>query len=178
MRFFSRPTSLDRLSTEARVVYTAFAVFMLLGYASSVWLYVQSGLGARPQAASRYYLGDESDPSPAAAAVVSPLNLAKPTRQLVETFHFHVFAAPLCLLVIAHLFMMCSLSLRVKVAIILTAHVALLLHLLAPLGVRLVSPAFAVLVFPSALLTGLSFLVLTAWPLMEMWRRPAEAAAG
>jgi hypothetical protein len=200
MRYFSRPIGIERLSLEARLLYSAFCLFMLIGGGTSVWFYADDQLGTAPSDAVRYYLGDsaveggaekaDADDGPAldmpdlpdmpglegaaAAASGAPagegMRFEKPARQVMETFHFHLFTVPICLLIIGHLFMMCALSLRLKAGTIVLASAATLLHLLAPPLVRFASPGFAFLVFPSALLMGLSWAFMTLWPLWEMWR--------
>ncbi|MEE8410177.1 MAG: hypothetical protein V3T05_11265 [Myxococcota bacterium] len=189
MRLFLRPPGLDRLSIEARVIYSVFALFMLMAYASSVWLYGDDSPGVTPSSARDYYLGASASPpvdgnagsdggpsidlpsGPTRPAAAS-MRFEKPARQVVETFHFHAFTAPLCLLVIAHLFMMCALGVFLKVGVILAGALSTLVHLVAPLLVRFVSPGLAWLVFPSALIMAITWLVMTLWPIYEMWTLP------
>lgn len=184
MRSFARPTSLDRLSLEARVIYTAFCLFMLLGYASSIWLYADDAIGMSPNGAERYYLGeaDKADtkdqgvgggpsldlPSSEEESAEG-LRLMKPPRQVIETFHFHLFSVPVCLLIISHIFMMTSLSTRVKTGVIALASLATLVHLAAPPLIRFVSGHFSVLMFPSAALMGGSWIYMTVQPIAQMW---------
>ncbi len=189
MRLFSQPPGLDRLSIEARVIYSVFALFMLMAFASSVWLYADDSLGVAPSSARQYYLGASASlpvdgeagsgggpsidlPSGPNGPATASMRFEKPARQVVEAFHFHAFAAPLCLLVIAHLFMMCALGVFLKVGVILGGSLSTLVHLAAPLLVRFVSPGLAWLVFPSALIMAISWLVMTLWPIYEMWTLP------
>ena len=195
MRVFARPSGLDRLSLEARVVYSGFCVFLLLGYITSVWLYHSDALGISPDAATAYYLGsgDESPawrpkdggragPSvslpaagPAAGADAGAplqaraLRLAKPPRQVMETFHFHLFSVATVLLVISHLFMMCSLSRRLKAGMVAIGFAVTFVHLITPPLIRFAGAPFASLMFPSALAMAATWFVMTAWPLVEMW---------
>ncbi len=159
MRPFARPMSIERLSPEARILYSGFCAFVAVGVATSMWLYLDDGLGALPSSAARYYLGDPS-------AMV----FEKSPRQVMETFHFHVFVVPIVLLVVGHIFLMCDLRLRTKAWALAIATVSTLLHLLAPVLVRFVTPEAAVLVFPSALAMSALWLVLTVYPLFAMWR--------
>ena len=159
MRPFARPMNIDRLSLEARILYSGFCAFVAIGIATSIWLYLDDGLGVRPTSAASYYLGD-------AAAMV----FEKPPRQVMETFHFHVFVVPIVLLIVGHIFFMCDLGTRTKAWTLGVASVATLVHLLAPVLVRFVSPAAAVLVFPSALVMAALWLVLTLYPIVAMWR--------
>lgn len=157
--------AIDRLSIEARILYSGFCLFVLIGIGTSVWLYADDHLGVSPSAAKHYYLG-----SPDPAAMI----FEKPPRQVMETFHFHAFTMPMVLLVIGHIFMMCALPLRLRAGVLVAASVATLLHLLAPVLVRFVSPAAAMLVFPSALVMAVLWIVLAAYPIYAMWRRPRE----
>lgn len=206
MRQFARPTPLERLSLEARIIYTVFAVFMLLGYGSSVWLYVDDELDLGAERTRIYYLGEAptaAEPAPAEADSGGPdldlptedgpeldldgvgadpatevragMRFEKPARQVVETFHFHLFSMSVCYVIIAHLFMMGGLSRGAKVGTILLGGLATLVHVLVPVLVRFVSPGFAGLMGPSALLLGLTWVLMTLHPVWEMWRLPLPA---
>jgi hypothetical protein len=192
MRYFARPVGIDRLSLEARILYTAFCLFLVVGTYTSVWFYLDDQLGVVPQDAVRYYLGDEAS-APASAgdgpaldlpgglgdeipAPAGGMRFEKPARQVMETFHFHLFSVPVILLIIGHLFMMCSLPLRTRAMIIVLASITSLLHLVAPPLIRFVSPAFASMVFLSAVGMLVTWSFMTVWPVWEMWR-PERAAS-
>ncbi len=212
MRQFARPFPIHRLSLEARVLYTGFLVFLLLGLLSSAWLYRDSFGGLSGQGATEYYRGGASHP-PAApeakpseaqgagpalelpsdgpalelpgeaeAPAVAPMRLEKPARQVMETFHFHLFTVPVVLLIVGHLFMLTALSTRAKVAVITVSSVATFVHLLAPLLVRFVGPQWGWLMPASVVAATLGWMPMLVWPLWEMWRpMPAsgpEATAG
>lgn len=178
---------IGKLSLEARVVYSVFLGFMLVGYATSLWFYLDDELGVGPAGAVRHYLGDDAAPPPPppepggpsvalpdADADLSPIRLEQPARQVMETFHFHLFSVSICALVLMHLFMMCSPGRRTKIAIILGGALCTLTHLLVPPLTRFVSPGFAWLMFPSALGMTAGWLAWTLWPLWEMWRPTAS----
>lgn len=200
MRQFARPFPITRLSLEARVLYTGFLLFLLLGMFSSVWLYRDSFGGLSGQSAAEYYQGSTAPaqaprakegqgtgpalelPSdgpaldlPGEAAEAAPMRLEKPARQVMETFHFHLFTVPVVLLIVGHLFMLTGLATRVKVGIIILATVATFVHLLAPLLVRFVGASWGWLMPVSVVAAVLGWLPLLVWPLWEMWRPvPAE----
>ncbi len=202
MRQYARPTPLSRLSLEARLIYTAFALFMLLGYASSLWLYVDDEMDLGPQGAKNYYLGSDQ-PAPAKtsdgpalelpsdsgpdmdlpdgldepAPVQTGLHFEKPARQVVETFHFHLFSMSVCFVIIAHLFMMGGLPQKFRVVMVAASGLATLVHVLTPVLIRFVSPGLAVLMGPSALLLGITWLFMTVNPVWEMWRAPLPVKA-
>ncbi|WP_373048177.1 hypothetical protein [Vulgatibacter sp.] len=200
MRQFARPFPIDRLSLEARVLYTAFLVFLVGGIASSVWLYEDSFGSLGGDAAARYYLGDEAGAAaegaggpalelpeeggpaldlpgelpgdvPAPAATAGGLHLEKSPRQVLETFHFHLFTVPVVLLIVGHLFMLTALSLRLKIVVILVASVGTFVHLLAPLLVRFGGAAWSPLMPLSVIAATIGWLPMTLWPLWEMWTR-------
>ena len=190
MRQFSRPSPIDRLSLEARVVYSVFCAFMLLGYGTGVWFWLDDDLGLGAEGTRTYYLG-EAAPAPVEApsgdgpalelpedlAPARPLRVEKPARVVIETFHFHLFSVSVCLMILAHLFMMCGVSRRLKMIVLIGGSLGTTLHLLVPVLVRFASPSLAFLMFPSALVMGVSWLFMTLWPLWEMWRAPMPAAA-
>lgn len=198
MRQFARPFPIHRLSLEARVLYTGFLGFLLLGLMSSVWLYRDSFGGLTARGASEYYRGGAAAPVAAAQTAApaaqeagpslelpgeaevpaaAPMRLEKPARQVVETFHFHLFTVPVVLLIVGHLFMLTALSTRAKVAVITVSSVATFVHLLAPLAVRFGSPAWGWLMPASVVVAALGWLPMLVWPLWEMWR-PMPAAPG
>lgn len=183
MRQFARPFPITRLSLEARVLYTGFLLFLVLGFASSVWLYADSFGGWSARSAGEYYRGGDAPAPPAsedsggpaldlpdeAAVPEAPLRLEKPARQVMETFHFHLFTVPVVLLIVGHLFMLTSLSVRLKVGVIAFASVTTFAHLLAPLLVRFVGPQWGVLMPVSVVGAALGWLPMLLWPLWEMW---------
>ncbi|AKU91084.1 hypothetical protein [Vulgatibacter incomptus] len=197
MRQFARPFPLERLSLEARVLYTAFLVFLAAGIGSSIWLYASSFGGLAGDAAATYYLGSEApppvqpadaggpdldlpddlggaaDPVPAGLSG-SGMRLGQSGRQVMETFHFHLFTVPVVLLIVGHLFMLTALSVRLKIAVIAVASVATFVHLLSPLLVRFVGAGFGPLVPASVVVAALGWLPMVLWPLWEMWRRLPE----
>lgn len=193
MRQFARPFPISRLSLEARVLYTGFLLFLGLGFASSMWLYADSFGGLSAHGATEYYRGGAAPSAPATTSepkggpalelpsdgpalelpqetpAAAPLRVEKPARQVMETFHFHLFTVPVVLLIVGHLFMLTGLSVRLKVGIITGASVATLLHLLAPLLVRFSGPGWGWLMPVSVVGAALGWLPMVVWPLWEMW---------
>ncbi len=192
MRQFAKPRRINRLPLEARVVYTCFCLFLIAGYGTGIWLYVDNELGVSADAARAYYLGSDepgqrivdetiaahgtAGPSldMPAQAVVEPMprkmRFQKSPRQVMEGTHFHIFVVPILLLIIAHLYIMCEQKRSFKIGVIITAFGSTLLHLFAPILIRFASPIFAHLVFPSALMMAMTWIYLTTWPVYEMWR--------
>jgi hypothetical protein len=200
MRVFARPFPLQQLSLEARVLYAGFCVFMLFGVWTSAWLAHDDGFGTDPATVVRYYRGDAAAaastptstptapstttdgpalalPDDVVALDAAALREEKSARQVMETFHFHAFTMPVCLLIVGHIFMMCALSTRKKVVVLVLASGSTLLHLLLPVVVRFggdgVAAVGAWLFVPSAVLLLLTWTLMLAMPLVELARAPA-----
>ena len=167
----------------------------MLGFVSSAWLYADSFGGLSGRSSAEYYRGGAVAAAPAPredaaggpalelpgeSEAPAPMRLEKPARQVMETFHFHLFTVPVVLLIVGHLFMLTALSTRLKVGVITVASVATFVHLLAPLLVRFVGPQWGWLMPVSVVGAAVGWLPMLVWPLWEMWRPvPAqEAAAG
>ncbi|PTL85586.1 hypothetical protein [Vitiosangium sp. GDMCC 1.1324] len=196
MRQYARPFPITRLSLEARVLYTGFLLFLVLGFVSSAWLYADSFGGLSGRSSAEYYRGGAAPAEPPPApkveatggpalelpedgpalelpgetAAVVPMRLEKPARQVMETFHFHLFTVPVVLLIVGHLFMLTALSTRLKVGVIIVASVATFVHLLTPLLVRFVGPQWGWLMPVSVMGAAVGWLPMLLWPLWEMWR--------
>lgn len=189
MRHFRKPGPITRLSLEARLVYSGFCVFILLGFFSSAWLYLDDGLQHGSVAVQEYYRGSEFSaptaavPQPAdeGVAIVLPDELARPVvlsvglsrRQVMETFHFHLFSVSVVLLILGHLFMMCGYSLPFKAGVIGLSFAVTFIHLLVPPWLHLTgSGVAAALMLPTAVLMGGLWLLMTVAPLWQMWTAP------
>ena len=148
---------------------------MIVGYATSVWFYLDDRMGLGAGGAVEHYLGAVDSGASVGPALdlpneMSAMRLEKPPRQVMETFHFHLFSVSVCLLILSHLFMMCSLPRAVRLGVIGVGSVVTAVHLIAPLLIRFVSPGFGHLMFPSAAVMALSWFAMTGWPLWDMWR--------
>jgi hypothetical protein len=167
--FASRESRAASLSPAAKLLYSAFAGFNLLGLVSSAQLYGGIvGFGARdtPELLYRrlvaHYTGGATD------GAVAPLG----ERALLELTHAHLFSMSVLLLVAGHLFLLTSASLRVKQWLIGIGIAAVAVHLAAPWLIRwLGGRAASGLVYPvSGAFLILSLGVMTIVPVWQMWR--------
>lgn len=182
MRLFSSSGQrLRSLPVEAKLVYSFFALFSLLGIASSILLY-EDMVGWSPRGVRAYYTGEAAPPpaSPGGAlrgpAIALPDEPPAPTvavaqtyRKLLEVTHFHLFTVPVFLLIVAHLFMLGGLGPRAKIAWIVAAWLAALAHLAAPWVVRYGLASGSWLYGVSGAAFAITSLVLTVHPLAGMW---------
>lgn len=90
---------LTRLGPGAKLLYLSFIGFTLVGLLGTVLLYA-NGWGWTGDSAAEYVLGNEDNPD------AEQMRFAKPTRELLETSHFHLFTIPVTLLILAHLFLL------------------------------------------------------------------------
>lgn len=175
------------LSTEAKVVYTAFLVFSLAALVVSVLYYSALTNHAPVDGAGAYYapratiesapIAEESDgpllelPDDIEAEFASqPLIVSMTPRKLLEVTHFHLFTIPVFLLIITHIFMLCQMSAGTKMGWILSGTLSTTLHMAAPWLVYLLGPSSAWLMAISGAWMTLSMIVLTVWPIWFMWR--------
>jgi hypothetical protein len=192
MRAFARPFPLAQLSLEARVLYSAFLLFVFIGIGTSAWLGADSGL-THQASVQRYYVGGPavvdantntntntntnpagSGPALELAPIPLPDDPPKSARQVVETFHFHVFTMPVLLLIIGHIFFMTRVPPRLKVHTLVWASLSTLLHLLVPPVTRFVSAAASHLFVPTAVVMTVTWMVMCVVPAWQMWTHKPE----
>lgn len=188
MKDFIRPAGrLRLLPLPARLTYSVFIAFTIVALAESAWLGADM-LGADLQGIGGYYAGavPSTPPAPAAAPSDGPVldmpaealpqvpSEPMPLRKLLEVTHFHLFTMPLYLMILAHLFMLSRMPQRAKVAWIVAGTVAVLTHLVAPWIARAGSKGSAAFYGVSGALLFLTFGVMCAVPLYEMWLTPRE----
>jgi hypothetical protein len=148
-----------------------------LALASSALLYEdmvgRAGAGA-------YYAGESGREAARAPAGGGPeielpdsprpsLTVAVSYRKLLEVTHFHLFTAPVFLLIITHLFMQTGLTPRAKTGWIVGGWASAFLHLAAPWIVRYGGGSCAPLYGLYGALLGVTATVLTAYPVWAMW---------
>ena len=182
MQDFTRPPGrLRALPLGARAVYTVFLVFTLVGLALTLWL-THDMVGIDLTGADEYYRGetapsDEAEVEGGPALVLPPdgENLAAfepmPRRKLLEVTHFHLFSMPVYLLILSHIYMLSRSRKETKALWIAAGSLGTLLHIAAP---WLVAYGFAGAVATyaaSGVLMLVSYLVMSAIPLWEMWQR-------
>ncbi|MDB4970146.1 MAG: hypothetical protein JWN44_5835 [Myxococcales bacterium] len=196
-QFASSGFRIWNLSPEAKLVYTGFGVFALLAIAVSM-LFYEDLVGARSAGVAGYYAGSAATagkgaatgaangaatgagpkiemPDETAGGPAGPerITVAVTYRKLLEVTHFHLFTVPVFLLIIAHLFMLTALSSRAKLAWIATGWISSLLHLAAPWLIRYGGAGWSFAYPVSGAAMALALSVMTAYPIVMMWRRPS-----
>jgi hypothetical protein len=192
MKDFTRPRGrLRSLPLPARVVYSVFLVFTLAALGVTLWLGADM-VGVGLSRLGEYYAGITSD-APTARATPAPsggpaLELPAeldapvppepmPLRKLLEVTHFHLFSMPVYLLILSHLFMLGRARDATKLAWITLGTLGTAGHVVAPWIARAAAPGSTALYASSGSAMLASMLVMTLWPLYEMWA-PAPGAPG
>lgn len=188
MREFGKKSRLALLPLSARVLYSVFLVFTLVGLVVSAWL-GETIVGLDLGKADEYYAGvtPPGDPGAGAGAPDGPalelpeeMNAPPPPepksfRSTLEVTHFHLFTMPIHWLVIAHLFAMCAVAERWKTTIVLTSALAMGAHIAAPWIARS-GGAFSKWFYAAS---GVLLLATFAWmalaALDDMWRSGASS---
>jgi hypothetical protein len=194
MKDFARPRGrLRSLPVAARTVYSVFLAFTLAGLALTGWL-TRDMVGLDLEGLAPYYAG-QPDPHALGSGSAQPVRhgpvlelppevedepLVEPMslRKLLEVTHFHLFSMPIYLLVLSHLFMLSRWRAPTKGAWITIATASVAGHIAAPWLARAGAASAALAYGSSGALLALSFTVMSAVPLWEMWgplEGPAEA---
>ncbi len=175
------------LSNTAKLVYSIFLGFIVLGMWSSIEIYDQrigSELQGAPGSTSvrgRYL--DHQTPGAGAAADGPTMELppeeglagedegaasAGKWAWILDVFHQHVFSISVVWLVLAHLFMLTRLHPMISGVVILLSGLASMSHVLAPLIIHQLDTG-AWLMPVSGIAMALTWLVMVAWTFMAMW---------
>lgn len=159
---------LQRLPWPSKALYATYNLLTTAGFLTAVALY-WDGLGLTAEGASRWYLGNADDP--AATAIV----FEKSTRDLLQITHQHLFAMPVALLVLGHLFLL-SRGGPWKGAVVVAAGLMLACHVAGPWIIHFGGPAFGFVMPLTAFpFVGL-FLFMALWPLPDLLRKPDNDA--
>ncbi|HYE07764.1 MAG TPA: hypothetical protein VEL07_19755 [Planctomycetota bacterium] len=105
MRFFASSHRLDQLTPRTRILTTLLLLGML-GQALSGIAMHHLGPGWTPSSIATHYRGDEGEPTVADPLAPLVFHEPKPLAALVDIAHMHLFAMPLAIFLVAHLFSM------------------------------------------------------------------------
>jgi hypothetical protein len=168
MRNFNTKFRLRDTDQHIRLVYTLFLLLMLVAFSFSIfWAHSMTSLS--PDNIVAHYRGSDT-------TFGEPMSF----RELAEITHFHLFTMPVIFMILVHVLYLTMASDRVKVATTYAAFGGVGLDLISPWLISYVSPVFALTMLAGDLLMTVSFLVMLAIPLYEMWvlHRPLMAKGG
>ncbi len=192
--FISKGYHLGNLAVTAKLTYSIFLAFVLIGIWTS-WAIYSLRIGpeldgpvGQPSVAERYV---EREAAPAASgdgpamdlevdldledeAAASDLAAADgPSMKwefVLDVFHQHVFTVSVVFLILAHLFMLTRLSAPVAGTIVLLSGLSALAHVLAPVLIH-VTGGWLWLMPVSGALMGVTWTGMTVYTLLAMWLR-------
>jgi hypothetical protein len=165
MRNFNARFRLRDTDRHIRLVYTLFLMSMLVGFAFSFfWAHSMTGLS--PQGIADHYRGSD-------ATYGEPMSF----RELAEITHFHLFTMPVVFMILIHVLYLTLASSGLKVSLTWIAFSGVALDLISPWLITYISPFFVLTMLTGDLLMVISFFVMMAIPMYEMWlvKRPLMA---
>ncbi len=166
MRHFNQRFKLRDSDRHIRLLYTLFLLLMLAGFTFSFfWAHSMTSLS--PQGIADHYRGSD-------ATFGEPMSF----RELAEITHFHLFTMPVVFMILIHVMYLTSVSHGLKAAMTWAGFGGVILDLLSPWLISYVSPIFVVTMLTGDTLMTVSFLVMMAIPLYEMWILQQPLMAG
>ena len=167
MRNFNARFRLRDSDRHIRLVYTLFLLLMLAGFAFSFfWAHSMTSLS--PQGIADHYRGSD-------ATFGEPMSF----RELAEITHFHLFTMPVVFMILVHVLYLTTASPGIKLSMTWLAFGGVIMDLVSPWLISYVSPIFVLTMLTGDMAMLVSFLVMFAIPLHEMWvkKRPLMAHA-
>ncbi len=166
MRNFNTRFRLRDTDRHIRLLYTLFLLLMLAGFLFSFfWAHSMTGLS--PQGIADHYRGSD-------ATFGEPISF----RELAEVTHFHLFTMPVVFMILVHVLYLTSASHGVKAAMTWAGFGGVILDLVSPWLISYLSPIFVLTMLMGDTLMMLSFFVMMAIPLYEMWVLKQPLMAG
>jgi hypothetical protein len=157
MRNFNQKFKLRDSDRHIRLLYTLFLLLMLAGFVFSFfWAHSMTSLS--PQGIADHYRGSD-------ATFGEPMSF----RELAEITHFHLFTMPVVFMILIHVMFLTSASHGLKTTVTWAGLGGVILDLISPWLISYISPIFVITMLTGDMLMTLSFLVMMAVPLYEMW---------
>jgi hypothetical protein len=139
---------------------------MLSGFLFSFfWAHSMTGLS--PSGIADHYRGSD-------ATFGEPMSF----RELAEVTHFHLFTMPVVFMILVHVMYLTNASHILKAVMTWFGFGGVILDLVSPWLISYVSPVFVLTMLTGDTLMMLSFFVMMAVPLYEMWVLQQPLMAG
>lgn len=148
---------------RTKIAYTALLAYLLLGLVTILSIELIK-TGWNPQGVADYYRGNEER-----------FIFEKTPLEMLEVTHMHLFSIPVVFFILGHAYLMTTLPERQKLWTFAAAFAAVLLSIGSPWAVRFLSPLFGWLKVLADTLLVLTLLVMTLYPIYEMWwKKPSR----
>ncbi len=157
MRNFNTRFRLRDTDRHIRLVYTWFLLLMFVGFVFS-FFWAHSMTDLTPKGLAEHYRGSDA-------------NFGEPMSfgQLAETTHFHLFTMPVVFMIMVHVLYLTMASPTLKVVTTWACFTGVTLDLVSPWLITYVSPLFVITMLTGDVFMLLSFFVMFAIPMYEMW---------
>ena len=166
MKNFNQRFKLRDSDRHLRMLYSLFLLLMLAGFLFSFfWAHSMTGLS--PQGIADHYRGSD-------ATFGEPMSF----RELAEITHFHLFTMPVVFMILIHVMYLTGASHGLKAAVTWGGVGGVILDLVSPWLISYVSPIFVLTMLTGDSLMMISFFVMMAVPLYEMWVLKQPLMAG
>lgn len=166
MRNFNQRFKLRDSDRHIRLLYTLFLLLMLAGFLFSFfWAHSMTGLS--PSGIADHYRGSD-------VTFGEPMSF----RELAEVTHFHLFTMPVVFMILVHVLYLTSAGHALKAVMTWSGFGGVILDLISPWLISYVSPIFVLTMLTGDMLMMLSFLIMMAIPLYEMWILQQPLMAG
>lgn len=157
MRNFNAKFRLRDTDRHIRLIYTQFLLLMLAGFLFSFfWAHSMTELS--PQGIADHYRGSDR-------TFGEPMSF----RELAEITHFHLFTMPVVFMILVHVLYLTGTSNAIKAGLTWGSFAGVILDLASPWLITYVSPVFVLTMLAGDILMFVTFVVLMAIPLYEMW---------
>jgi len=165
VRNFNARFKLRDADRHIRLLYTVFLLFMLSAFVFSFfWAHSMTDLSL--QGVADHYRGSD-------ATYGEPMSF----RELAEITHFHLFTMPVVFMILVHVLYLTAVGNWVKQFTTYAAFGGVTLDLVSPWLITYVHPVFALSMLTGDLLMTVSFAVMLAVPMYEMWVREQPLVA-
>lgn len=159
MRNFNTRFRLRDTDRHIRLVYSWFLLLMFIGFCFT-FFWAHSMTNLTPTGILEHYRGASDN-----RQFGEPMSFG----QLSETTHFHLFTMPVVFMIMVHVLYLTMASPTLKVLTTWASFIGVTLDLVSPWLITYVSPLFVLSMLLGDLLMTLSFLVMFAIPMYEMW---------
>lgn len=142
---------------DVKLIYTFFLCLVAIGFITIATFQFHI-IGWSWGAIQSHYLGSQTE-----------LSFPRSFLQLLETTHFHAFMMGIIYLTLAHILIATHAKQRLKYFLLIGGFVSTILGLLAPWGIRYISPLMIPLLILGWVGEWLFYLCFIVIPLRDMW---------
>lgn len=153
---------LQHAPRRTKVTYTALLLYLLFGLVTIVAI-ESLKTGWTPQGVSDYYRGNEQK-----------FMFEKTPLEMLEVTHMHLFSVPVVFFILAHAFSMTTLSEKIRLRVVGAAFASVFFSIGSPWLIRFGSAGLSGFKVAADLVLATTLVIMTVYPIYEMWWKPAR----